>query len=449
MSSELAVRARGLGKAYGHAAGTRGLWSRERRRPPPPNDPAWALQPLDLDVRRGESLAVIGRNGSGKSTLLQLICGTLSPTVGEVRVRGRIAPMLELGAGFHPMFTGRENVRLSATVLGLSARELRARESSIWEFADLGDKLDQPVAHYSSGMYARLAFAVAAFVDADLLVVDEILAVGDAGFAQKCMRFIRGFRERGTLLFVSHDSTAVLSLCERALWLDAGVVRGIGPAREVCRDYEASLQVRESERGALRIGGIARSELSEPVRDPRAALLEESRHRNELELFHFDPDAPQFGYGRARIESVELLDAQGRGAALLRGGEVVRLAVTARATEAIESAIVGFVVKNRVGQALFSDNTWLSTRDTKVALAAGQVIRAVFTFQLPFLPSGDFAIDAAVADGSQAEHSQQHWLHEALLFKVHSSHVARGLVGVPMLGVEIEREDAHAGPSQP
>ena len=224
----------------------------------------WALQNVDLEVHRGETLGLIGRNGSGKSTLLQLICGTLSPSLGEVTTHGRVAAMLELGAGFNPEFTGRENVHLAASVLGLSHDEIQDRFEAIAAFAGIGDFMEQPVKIYSSGMYARLAFAVAAHVDADILIVDEILAVGDAAFAQKCMRFIRGFKQNGTLLLASHDVGAVLNLCDRALWLDRGSVRAVrGHPGRVRR-----LRGRPSQRGRQRSAAQRRG----PPAAPKGAV---------------------------------------------------------------------------------------------------------------------------------------------------------------------------------
>src|SRR5690606_10580997 len=196
-----------------------------------------ALTDIDFEVQKGETVGIIGRNGSGKSTLLQLICGTLTPSIGEITVNGRVAALLELGAGFNPEFTGRENVFLNATILGLTHEEIEARLDDIFAFADIGDFIDQPVKTYSSGMYVRLAFAVIAHVDADVLIIDEALAVGDALFTQKCMRFLRRFREHGTILFVSHDSHAVTNLCERAVWLRDGHIRRVGKiGRASCRE---------------------------------------------------------------------------------------------------------------------------------------------------------------------------------------------------------------------
>ncbi len=201
----------------------------------------WALRDVEFTVERGETVGIIGRNGSGKSTLLQLICGTLAPTAGEVKVKGRVAALLELGAGFNPEFSGRENVYMCASILGLERAEIDRRFPDIAAFAEIGEFIERPVKTYSSGMYVRLAFAVIAHVDADILVIDEALAVGDAFFTQKCMRFLRDFQKRGSLLFVSHDTSAVINLCRRALWLEEGRMRMAGSAKDVCEAYLATL----------------------------------------------------------------------------------------------------------------------------------------------------------------------------------------------------------------
>lgn len=183
----------------------------------------WALRDVSFEVRKGETVGIIGRNGSGKSTLLQMICGTVAPTAGSVSTNGRVAALLELGAGFNIEFTGRENILLNAAILGFPREAMEERMSKVLEFSELGDFLDQPVKTYSSGMYARLAFSIAIHVDPDILIVDEALAVGDARFVAKCMRRIKEIQERGaTILFVSHDVGSVRTLCQRAIWLDSG-----------------------------------------------------------------------------------------------------------------------------------------------------------------------------------------------------------------------------------
>jgi lipopolysaccharide transport system ATP-binding protein len=199
----------------------------------------WALKDVSFELNRGEAVGIIGRNGSGKSTLLQIIAGTLQPTEGKVKVNGRVAALLELGSGFNPEFTGRENVYLNATVLGLSRAEIDQRFDSVAAFADIGDFIEQPVKTYSSGMIVRLAFAVSVAVRPDILVVDEALSVGDAAFQRKCYRRIEELRERGcTFLFVSHDLNAVSNLCSRALLLDQGKALFWGEAQECGNRYQ-------------------------------------------------------------------------------------------------------------------------------------------------------------------------------------------------------------------
>src|SRR5262249_21598801 len=201
----------------------------------------WALRDVSFEVHKGETVGIIGRNGAGKSTLLQILCGTLHPNNGAVTVIGRVAALLELGSGFNPEFSGRENVYLNASVLGLSRNEVEDRFDDIAAFADIGDFIDRPVKTYSTGMLVRLAFAVAAHVDADILVIDEALAVGDAFFVQKCMRWLRAFMRRGTLLFVSHDAGSVVNLCDRAIWLHNGALVMDDSARLVTETYLQSL----------------------------------------------------------------------------------------------------------------------------------------------------------------------------------------------------------------
>lgn len=201
-----------------------------------------ALDGIDLEVCRGEVFGIIGSNGAGKSTLLKLIARVLQPTRGRVWVRGRVAPLLDVSAGFHPELTGRENVFLNGTLLGLSRRELNERFARIVDFAEMWDFIDAPLRMYSSGMIARLGFAVASDTDPDILLIDEVLTVGDAAFQRKCWDRIRGFQERGTtILLVSHDMGSVKSLCGRAVWLNKGRIKALGKADEVVSQYWASL----------------------------------------------------------------------------------------------------------------------------------------------------------------------------------------------------------------
>ena len=395
-----------------------------------------ALSDISFTVNRGETVGIIGRNGSGKSTLLQLVCGTLTPTLGQVTVHGRIAALLELGAGFNPEFTGRENVYLNAAILGLSRQQIDERLEDIFAFAEIGDFVDQPVKTYSSGMYVRLAFAVIAHVDADILMIDEALAVGDALFTQKCMRFLRRFRETGTILFVSHDSSAVTNLCQRAIWLREGHVVEQGAAKEVCESYLASLFESTNKQGSAEKGQAVLAEPEDWV-DQRRDFINNSNLRNDLEIFRFDPDKAGFGQGHATISDVYLSDTKNRHMAWVVGGEVTQLSMRITAHQDLDRPIAGFYVKDRLGQTLFGDNTYLSYADQPVPLQAGQTLVATFRFPMPLLPVGDYSIAVAVANGTQAEHVQHHWIHDAVLFRSHCTATATGLVGIPMLDIDL------------
>lgn len=400
----------------------------------------WALKDVSFDVKKGETIGIIGRNGSGKSTLLQMICGTLTPTAGSIKTSGRVAALLELGSGFNPEFTGRDNIYMNASVLGLSNDDIDARFSDIVAFADIGDFIEQPVKTYSSGMMVRLAFAVIANVDADILVIDEALAVGDAFFTQKCMRFLRDFMTRGTVLFVSHDTAAIRSLCNRAIWIDKGQVVDTGQPKDVTERYlEAFFEANQ--------GGHAEKRVSETQlpasechrRDQRQAFMNATNLRNDIEVFQFVPDAASFGKRLAEIVDVAFLDRDGHPLSWIVGGEDVVLRVRAVVAESLASPIIGFFVKDRLGQPLFGDNTYLSYMDKAVACNSGDTVVAEFSFQMPRLASGDYSVSAAIADGTQNEHVQHHWIHDALAFQSVSTSVATGLIGIPMLAIDLKK----------
>ncbi len=403
----------------------------------------WAIQPMSFEVRKGETVALIGRNGSGKSTLLQMICGTLNTTTGSITTNGRVAALLELGSGFNPEFTGRENVYLNAAMLGLSEQEIDERYDAIVEFADIGEFIDQPVKTYSSGMYVRLAFAVVAHVDADILVIDEALAVGDAVFTQKCMRFLRRFQEEGTILFVSHDMGAVISLCDRAHWLDKGELRQSGTPKEISAAYLAATY--ESAQGAsvtrrkkAEKKEEKRAEESKPPRDMRLDFLNHTQFRNDIELFKFREDAESFGKGGITIENVVLCDLDGHPLQWVVGGERVGLHVTCKAHQDAFSPIVGFFIKDRLGQVLFGDNTYITYMEEPLSVPSGESFTAVFQFPMPILPNGEYSINVAVAEGNQQDHVQHHWIHEALIFRSTSTSITTGLVGIPMESIKLE-----------
>lgn len=399
----------------------------------------WALKDVSFKIKKGETVGIIGRNGSGKSTLLQMICGTLNPTGGEVKVNGRVAALLELGAGFNPEFTGVENVYMAASLYGLSKEEVDQRFDAIATFADIGDHLHQPVKTYSSGMYVRLAFAVIAHVDADILVIDEALAVGDAFFTQKCMRFLRNFMKKGNVLFVSHDTASIKNLCNYAVWIEKGLVIQEGSPKEVCELYlEAFYESQQGKSSTTKPREIEKPDDALPLKDQRLEFVNASNLRNDLQIFKFDPDAASFGKGGAKIYDVRLLDENEQPLAWIVGGEKVTLRALVHAYQYLNSPIFGFNVKDRLGQVLFGDNTFLSFRDNFVECEEGGELQAEFNFNMPLLPPGDYSITVAIANGTQEVHEQHHWIHDAILFKSESSSVVSGLIGIPMLKVKLQ-----------
>lgn len=383
--------------------------------------PFWALQPLDIALGPGQALGVIGRNGSGKSTLLQLLAGTLTPTVGRVSHAGRIAGLLELGAGFNPDYTGRENAALNATTLGMSRRDFADRFPQIEAFADIGAYIDRPVREYSSGMYARLAFAVASHVDADILIVDEILAVGDSLFQKKCHARIRRFRQEGkTIVFVTQNALEMAGLCTEAIWLDGGTLRMRGPAQEVASAYQGALLGRYQP-----APGLAR-----PAPDDAA----EARFDPPMQAVAgpFLPHAAQHGQGGARVVGMQWQTPEGTATRQITGGAEIELVIRCRAERPVDRPIVGFIFRDGRGHNLFGDNTYLQTALTPPAMEAGQELTATFRFRFPDLPPGRYQLAPSILDGTQEDHVHLHWIEGAMEIVVTDSPVEFGLVGVPM-----------------
>ena len=414
----------------------------------------WALQNINFKLSKGESLGVIGRNGSGKSTLLQLICGTLTPTVGEVKANGRVAALLELGSGFNPEFTGRENVFLNASMLGLKKEEIDARIDDILEFADIGDFVDQPVKAYSSGMAVRLAFAVIAHVSADILIVDEALSVGDVFFNQKCMRFINRFRENGTLLFVSHDASAVTSLCDQALLLDRGKQISLGTPKQILNEYTRQIYTSNNIINKNEINQISTDNKNENVKnesawiDYRSELINSSQAANLLKITQFQDELltrESFGNGKASIIDAKLIEAYSNQPLMCaRGGERVILRIDAKAHQYIENPIVGFLLKNAKGMTLLGDNTLNSLQrllgERPSCIDANDNYRIEFEFTLPMLQKGYYSLTISLAEGTQEDHDQLQWMNDALILESINTSIAAGLAGVPMHRIDFSIE---------
>ena len=395
-----------------------------------------ALKGISFNVRSGETVGIIGRNGAGKSTLLQLITGTTAPSSGQIIVHGRIAALLELGAGFEPDFSGRENINLNGAILGLTPREIKERMDAIIDFAELREFIDRPVRTYSSGMFMRLAFSVAAHVDADVLIIDEALSVGDARFNQKCMRFLKDFKRKGSILFVSHDLGAVAGLCDRAVWLDHGVVRGQGSAIQVCEQYVASLfetQVTPAVDAPAPASVTAigqRTVLYDSAQGARGGVTTCSA---------FNPGASAFGSGGGVIVDAGLVAPDGdQNLQAINEGQEVDLRVLLRAEVAVDRPILGFYIKDRLGQQLLGDNTFRPDIP-QVPMPAGSRLAVRFRFRWPGLAQGPYTLTVGFADGTMENHIQRHWMHDALVFEVLTSSATLAMVGLPISLVTMDR----------
>lgn len=401
-----------------------------------------AISDVSFNIKKSDTVGIIGSNGAGKSTLLQIICGTLMPTTGNVDVNGRVAALLELGAGFNSEFTGRENVYMNAAILGLKEAEIDERFDDIVAFSDIGEFIDQPVKTYSSGMYLRLAFAVIAHVDADILVIDEALAVGDAFFVQKCMRFLRNFMEIGTVIFASHDTAAVLNLCKEVIYLEKGRIKSIGQSKIIVEKYVSDIfRMKAGEkREPLLSKEIKKQEPNnrDDKADPRLKIVNSTNLRNDIEIFYFN-DKFITDKGNARILSASLLDENDNELSWVIGGERIIIKVDCIALNNCLNPIVGFYLKDRLGQQLFGDNTFLQFMNEKIEFNKDEYFKAVFSFYMPLLPKGEYTIDVAISEGTQDAHVVCHWIYDAVRLVSHSSSVCTGLIGIPVNKIELER----------
>ncbi|AIO31262.1 ABC transporter family protein [Burkholderia cenocepacia] len=346
----------------------------------------WVLRDVNFSVRAGEALGIIGINGAGKSTLLKMIVGTTQPTVGSVTMTGRVAALLELGMGFHPDFTGRQNVMMAGQLLGYTVDELLALMPEIEAFAEIGEYIDQPVRVYSSGMQVRLAFSVATARRPDVLIVDEALSVGDAYFQHKSFDRIREFRKQGTtLLIVAHDKAAIQAICDHAILLNAGRLEMEGPP-EVVMDYY------------------------------NAMLADRKDHEVRQEKLESGAVQTVSGTGEAVIDSVELLDESGQTIEVAGVGQPVALRVKVRCVEAIPELVVGYMIKDRLGQTVFGTNTY-HLKQVLVDLAAGQSVELRFEFTAN-LGVGSYSVSVALHTGDAHLANNYQWRDRALVFNV-------------------------------
>jgi ABC-type polysaccharide/polyol phosphate transport system ATPase subunit len=367
----------------------------------------WALRDVDFQIEAGTTVGIVGPNGCGKSTLLQIISGTLAPTLGDVWHVGRIAALLELGAGFDPEFTGVENVYMNASLLGLARKETDMLFPAIERFAEIGPFLYQPVKSYSSGMYVRLAFAIAASVDPDILIIDEALAVGDAVFQHRCLRRLKELHDRGTtVLFVSHDAAAVRALCSRALLLKAGALIADGKPADVLNHYQKIIMEREK---------AYEADTATPAQPDFAA--QEMPGTLDYSYRHGD--------GSAEIVGATLKDDANRDLHVLESGAAVSLRVVARFVRDVEDPVIGFLIRNRHGIHVYGTNT----KEQQVEFGevrAGEMIDVTFAFEC-WLGIDEYSISFAVhsRDGFAYD-----WLDAARFFKVTNTMLTEGIANL-------------------
>ncbi|MCI8210920.1 sugar ABC transporter ATP-binding protein [Pseudomonas sp. S25] len=404
----------------------------------------WALRNIDFDVRRGETVGIVGRNGSGKSTLLQIICGTLTPSAGVIQTHGRVAALLELGSGFNPEFTGRENVYLNAAVLGLDHDEVDQRFDAIASFADIGEFIDQPVKAYSSGMVVRLAFAVQAQVDPDILVVDEALSVGDARFQAKCFERLRQLKNNGTsILLVTHASEQVVTHCDRAVLLEQGRVEMLGPSRPVInryldilfgRDKPAELMQARSEN----LSALASLDTSRAGTTPQL-LFDQGAYASRA---GFNAHEYRWGNGAASVLDFHLV-ANGRcfPAVIEPGAEVV-LHLAIRFHRMVINPILGFTIKTKEGVTVYGTNSLLlSCAATQRLGAADSDAIACLQFTNR-LASGDYFISIGVASREGEDVVPHDRRYDSIHFVVPSTPQALGLIDLAVT-MDIDQVPEH------
>ena len=378
----------------------------------------WALRDLDFEVRRGETFCIIGENGSGKSTLLQLVAGILQPTEGEIKVNGRVSALLELGSGFNPEFTGRDNVFLNGAILGFTTRQIEQKYREIEEFAEIGDFMNQPVKTYSSGMIVRLAFAVAIHVDPEILLVDEALAVGDIYFRQRCMRKVHELRSRGiTILFVSHSMGDVKAIGDRALWLDQGRIRELGPADAVVAKYLAAMVEKDSAYLQLK---------KRPERDRTAGRIVAPEIVDRIPNIDH-----RYGDGRAEVLGIAVLDEYGRPLQLLEPNSRIVVRISVRAKEEIPMPIVGFMLRNHLGIDFSGTNTAREGVELPPMLP-GDIYTVDFHVDLPELYPASFSFSPAIADGTLLHYRMCDWIDNAIALQMgHSEGQIYGYIHLP------------------
>lgn len=445
MSSEIAIKVENLSKCYQiyeqpHDRLKQSIYPRLQRLAGKPGKQYfrefWALQNVSFEVKRGETVGIIGRNGSGKSTLLQMICGTLNPTSGSIQTNGRVAALLELGSGFNPEFTGRENVYLNAAVLGLSKEEIDAHYDDIVAFADIGNFIDQPIKTYSSGMMVRLAFAVQAQVSPDILIVDEALAVGDAKFQAKCFDQLKRLKEGGTsILLVTHSSEQIVTHCTRALLLDNSKAIEVGEPRSVVNRYLDLLFGKENK--SIEASAFPTSSLT--VNDAATQSFSLS-YTNDVFSTRpgYNPHEYRWGDGSASILDFHLSAEDENYPSAITTGQNVVLAISVRFLNGLVRPILGITIKTKEGVTVYGVNSeTLDVDEFKLLGRSGQVAYAKASFRCSLAP-GDYFISLGIATKHGEEVTPHDRRYDAIHIQVRPLTTFFGLVD---LGLELTTKE--------
>lgn len=386
-----------------------------------------ALQNVSFEVKKGDTLGIIGKNGAGKSTLLQLISGTLNPTSGAFQLNGKIAGLLELGAGFNPEFSGRENIITLSRIYGIDIAKEKYILEKIIEFSEIEYFIDQPVRTYSSGMFVRLAFSVIAHVKADILVIDEAMAVGDARFQQKCNRFMAEFKKNGgTILFVSHDINLIRTMCNKVLYLKK-VEHGkfnsfeFGDASTICEKYINDLYM---ERDVLTTksqhkGSVQVSKIKNNI-DTKGLYFIESKINDNISVnvSSFNISKERFGNKKGIIHNASFINSKNIKINDFSLGDRVCFVVTVQALENIKNPALALIIKDRTGYQLFSDGTSGNFPNENILIKKNQTSKVFFYFSFPYLVEGKYVLDIAFADGDISNHDILDWVRDSLVINV-------------------------------
>lgn len=357
-----------------------------------------ALYNVSFDVKKGEVVGIIGTNGAGKSTLLKIITGVLTPTSGTIKIAGKVSALLELGAGFNVECTGLENIYLNGRMMGYKKEEMDIRLQQIIDFADIGDFINQPVKTYSSGMFARLAFAVAINVEPDVLIIDEALSVGDIFFQNKCFKKFDELKQKGvTILFVSHDIGSVRQMCSRVLWLDKGNVRKFGDVTEVCDMY-----MDEKRKSSEYVAGH--------VQDTNTNIISKKYINSQKEYPSITYVEDRFKNDQVAIRSLFFEDESQKRVNTLYVDKTYKTHILVECLKDIDSMIIGFVLENNKGLPLFDINNYINQGEV-ISGKSGEMIEIVYQYRLPRIMNGLYLVGAAVANGTQAKHQMLTWLH--------------------------------------